>query len=92
MLIMTGSGDVTSVLVEGLRQNTYTYTAQSVKGEIVSSASNEIVVTTGDITARVISVDGRKILIDEVVDGADHYGVTVANKSGVVNSAENYGL
>ena len=83
-------GDVTSVLVEGLRQNTtYTYTVQSVKGEIVSSASNEIVVTTGDITARVISVDGREILIGwEVVDGADHYGVTVANKSGVVNSAE----
>lgn len=83
-------GNVTSVLVEGLRQNTtYTYTVQSVKGEVVSSASNEIVVTTGDITARVISVEGREILIGwETVDGADHYGVTVANKNGIVNSAE----
>lgn len=83
-------GDVTSVIVEGLRQNTtYTYTVQSVKGETTSLASNEIVVTTGEVSAKVVSVDGREVLVAwEVVEGADHYGATITGKSGLVSSVE----
>ena len=71
-------GDVTSVIVEGLRQNTtYTYTVQSVKGETTSLASNEIVVTTGEVSAKVVSVDGREVLVAwEVVEGADPVSYT----------------
>ena len=83
-------GNVTSALVEGLKQNTnYTYTVQSVKGEAVSEASNAVTVRTGNLVAMVADSEGHALLISwENVEGAVNYVVSMTDPTGAVTTVE----
>lgn len=83
-------GDVTSVEVEGLAQNSdYTYTVQSVTGATTSSESNSITVTTANVEVSIPSVERRALTAAwDKVDDADTYVVSLMDQTGGITSVE----
>lgn len=83
-------GNVTSVEVKGLAQNSdYTYTVQSVTGDITSTESNNITVTTANVEVSIPSVERRALtVVWDAVNDADNYVVSLTDKSGGTTSIE----
>lgn len=83
-------GDVTSISVEGLAQNsTYTYTIQSVSGGVVSSESNTITVVTASVEAWVTDIEARAVkIVWDNVTGAEAYLLTITDGFGTFNQVE----